>query len=348
MFKKLTLYIIIGSTLFNPVANSCTVWGRIDRKDLIIAKNRDFYPGNQQFRTVRNDEKYDFFGLYGDNQYDGKYTIKMGINETGLVVFMTFASTVPLNQRSAKVPYYNVMETILENYKDIDSIYKNSKQLFKDSTPVNYIFADRHKALICEIGLNNNYKCLPYARNKNDVVAFAQTNHYILNGLEQFNLTPQANQQTSYYRLNKINELMDSNLHKLDFNKFIEFSLNTEAVNDNPPTKFDEGFNNTYQDNSIFRTFNSHPDRKNKDHPNSDQDVSTMIIDLPIDKNKPIELYLRIINQIKDSNDSKFTQKVQYTEAKTTLETAINIPNSIIFSKKSCIRTINDKYCKPE
>lgn len=348
MFKKFTICAILSYIFCSQVASGCTVWGAIYPKNLIIGKNRDFYPGNQQFRAIKKHGKYAFFGLYGDNQYNGKYTIKMGVNEAGLVVFMTFASTIPFNKRSAEIPYYNVMENILENYKDVDSIYKNSKQLFKNSTPINYVFATRNKALICEIGLNNNYKCLPYTRSKDNITTFAQTNHYIFSGLEQYNITPQINQQTSYYRLNKINELMHNNLHELDFDKFIEFSLNTEAVNDKPLAKFDKGFSNTYQDNSIFRTFNSHPDRKNKNHPNSDQNVSTMIIDLPTDKNKPIELYLRIINQIKDLDSSDFAQTIQYSVAKTTLRKAINNSDSIAFNKKSCIRTMKTVYCKPE
>ena len=91
----------------------------------------------------------------------------MGVNQTGLVVFMTFASTIPSNQRVAKIPYYVVMEKILGNYHSVDSIHKDSKKLFQDSTPINYIFADRTKAMICEIGLKMiiNAKSIPNKRN---------------------------------------------------------------------------------------------------------------------------------------------------------------------------------------
>ena len=49
--------------------------GSIAENQILIAKNRDFYPGNQKFITVNN-AHYKFFGLYGDNQYDKKYILK--------------------------------------------------------------------------------------------------------------------------------------------------------------------------------------------------------------------------------------------------------------------------------
>ena len=346
MRKKMYRVIILSSTLLSSMSNACTVWGAITPNELIIAKNRDFYPGNQKFETIHNKGKYNFFGLYGDNEYDNVYTIKMGINETGLTVFMTFASTLPIDQREAKIPYYKVMENILGNFSSVDSISNNSQALFKDSTPINYIFADRNKAIICEIGLENNFKCSPYLRsNDSRTITFAQTNHYILTGLEQYNLTPKINQQTSYYRYDKINELMKNNLDALTFKQFINFSFNTEATNDNPPAEFDTDYSNTYQDNSIFRTFNSHPDRRNKKHQNSDQNVSTMIVKLPVEKNKPIELYLRKINDVKDTDDKSFIQNIKYSEATTTLSDAINHTDSIKYTEKACIRNINSSYC---
>ncbi|MFO0319795.1 MAG: carcinine hydrolase/isopenicillin-N N-acyltransferase family protein, partial [Neisseriaceae bacterium] len=335
---------ILCSILLIPVSNACTVWGAVTPNELLIAKNRDFYPGNQNFKVIKKKHKYSFLGLYGDNEYDNNYVIKMGINETGLTVFMTFASSVPLKQRTAKVPYYKVMENILKNYNNIDKVYNDSKELFKDSTPINYIFADRNKAMICEIGLNNEYRCIKYSRNNYKVIPFAQTNHYLHVDLAKYNFTPRVNQQSSYYRYFKIRELMESNLNSLSFEKFINFSFNTEASNDNPLAKFDLGYNNTYQENSIFRTFNSHPDRKDKLHKNSDQGVSTMIVSIPINK-KPIKVYLRIINSINDLNDKNFTQKIKYSEAITTLNHAINYPNAIKYNNKVCIRDKNTKTC---
>jgi Acyl-coenzyme A:6-aminopenicillanic acid acyl-transferase len=322
------------------------VWGTLVHDKVLIGKNRDFYPGNQKFRTAGEDTKYKFFGLYGDNQFDGKYTIKMGVNQTGLVVFMTFASTIPKNQRTAKIHYYTVMENILGNYDSVDAVYKNSQSLFQNSTPINYIFADRKQAMICEIGLKNNYKCTFYKKRDGRKVLFAQTNHYILPGMELYNLTPVINQQTSYDRFNKINELMQKNVSDLTFKKFVALSFNTEAVNDNPLAKFDTGYKNTYQDNSIFRTFNSHPDRRNTKQPNSDQDVSTMIVELPDNPNDPVNLYLRIINKITDLSDPVFTQKIDYVEGFTTLDKAINHPNMIRYTNKSCQRTIHSTRCE--
>ncbi len=344
MIKKIRFLSLLGFFLIN-VSYGCTVWGVLTQDKVLIGKNRDFYPGNQKFMIAGENAKYPFFGLYGDNQYDGKYTIKMGVNQTGLVVFMTFASTIPSKQRTAQIPYYQVMENILGNYDSVDAIYKNNKSLFQNTTPINYIFADRKKAMICEIGLHNNYLCHIYKKNDASIVKFAQTNHYILSGMQHFNFTPVIDQQTSYYRFDKINELMQKYSTDLTLKKFIDFSFNTESSNDNPLAKFDIGYKNTYQDNSIFRTFNSHPDRRDTKDPSSDQDVSTMIVELPDNPRAPVNLYLRIINKITDLSDPVFTQKIDYTEAFTTLDAATNRSSTIHYTQKSCQRTIHSAMC---
>ena len=160
-----------------------------------------------------------------------------------------------------------------------------------------------------------------------------------------YNLTDPVNQQTSYLRLHKINSLMQKYIDQLSFDEFIRFSFNTEAENDNPLAQFDRSYKNTYQDNSIFRTFNSHPDRKNPDHPNSDQAVSSMIVDIPQNTNKPIKLYLRIINKITDFNDSHYRQKVEYVEAYTTLQKIFSASTAISYVQKACERDKNSPQC---
>ena len=342
---KRIIFLVLSFCLSMSTSHACTIWGAIKSNEILIAKNRDFYPGNQEFRVVQAQHKYAFFGLYGDNEYDKHYKLKMGVNEKGLVVFMTFASTIPDAQRHVKISYDQVMEKILQDYQDIDSIYKNKEKLFHDSTPINYVFSDRNKAMICEIGLENHYQCQLYTREKNKIVTFVQTNHYILNHLVQYNITPIINQQTSYRRLIRINALMKNNIKHLDFQHWVDFSLNMEATNDDPVTPFDTGYNNTYQDNSIFRTFNSHPDRKEHKHKNSDQNVSNMIVELPKDKTSPIKLYLRIIDKITDLKGEQDAQNIQYTMAITTLETAIQHSDNINYQKKTCVRNKTSIQC---
>lgn len=341
MIKK-TIFIGFLSFTFISKTFACTVWGAILPNEILIAKNRDYYPEPQVFKTVKPKHGYAFFGLYGNNK------IKMGINENGLVVFMTFASTIPSKQRHTKISYDQVMENILTHYDNVNEIKTNAKKLFHDSTPINYVFADRKQAMTCEIGLKNHFECRPYLRISHNITTFAQTNHYLLPSLTRYNFTPVINQQTSYLREIKIVDLMNENIDALSFDKFIQFSLNTEAKNDSPSAKFDVGFNNTYQDNSIFRTFNAHPDRKNPDHVNSDQDVSTMIIELPKDKKKPIKLYLRIINAITDTYDKSDTQNIDYIEAVTTLDSALQHEDKIQYDKKSCQRNKDSISCKEE
>jgi len=327
--------------VFMHQAFACTVWGAITPNNVLLAKNRDFYPGNQKFITIADKAKYKFFALYGDNQYDHQYAIKMGVNEKGLAVFMTFASTIPASKREAKIPYFKVMENILENYSKVEDIFKESQKLFYDSTPINYIFADRKSIMVCEIGLNNVYECKIIKRNNQHKISFiAQTNHYIFPSMHKYNLTNPIDQQTSYLRFARINHLMLSHLSQLGFHYFIEFSFDTTAPNDYPLAKFDDGFKNTYQDNSIFRTFNSHPDRKNPQQANSDQAVSSMIVEIPRDQKKPIRLYLRIINKITDLNDKNFTQTVGYMDAQTTLKQALAYPDTIAFKQKTLKRNI--------
>lgn len=337
--KRYAIFLILF--VFMHQAFACTVWGAITPHNVLLGKNRDFYPGNQKFLTVAKKDKYKFFALYGDNQYDRQYVIKMGVNEKGLAVFMTFASTIPAAKREAKTPYFKVMENILENYSSTNDIFKNSQKLFYDSTPINYIFADRKSIMLCEIGLNNVYACKTTQRsNQHKITFMAQTNHYILPSMQRYNLTDPNDQQTSYLRFARINHLMLSHLSQLSFHYFIEFSFDTKAPNDYPPAKFDNDFKNTYQDNSIFRTFNSHPDRRNPQQANSDQAVSSMIVEIPRDQKKPIRLYLRIINKMTDLNDKNFTQTIDYIDAQTTLKQALAYPESISFKQKTLKRNI--------
>lgn len=344
---KKIIFFLLSTCFLISTSHACTIWGAISPNEILIAKNRDFYPGSQAFRSVKEKGKYTFFGLYGDNEYDKNHKLKMGVNEKGLVVFMTFASTIPASQRHANISYDQVMEKILKNYQDIDSIYRDKEKLFRDSTQINYVFSDRNKAMICEIGLENHYQCQLYLREKNKTVTFSQTNHYILNNLVQYNITSVINQQTSYQRLIRINALMKNNMQHLDFQHWIDFSFNTEATNDNPPASFDLSYDNTYQDNSIFRTFNSHPDRKEPKHKNSDQNVSSMIVELPVDPSMPVRLYLRIIEKITDLNNQHDTQRIKYTMAITTLQMAIQHPEHIQYQYKTCQRDKKAAQCAP-
>jgi len=343
---------ILLSTLVINTSQACTVWGAITSDEVLIAKNRDFNPGHQKFVTIKNNNKYSFFCLYADDQYNNHYTIRQGINEKGLLVLMTFASTIPVKLRSSKNTHFRIIQTILENYDTVDAVHKDSELLFQQGTPVNYIIADRHKAMVCEVGLHYEYHCQTYSKSidSSKIMTFAQTNHYIFSELKKYNLTSVKNHQTSYLRLEKINQLMQDHLATLNLQQFINFSFNTTAVNDNPLAKFDKGYSTTYQDNSIFRTFNSHPDRRNKTRPDSDQAVSTMIVKLPMNQNgnqnKPIELYLRIIKNMTDLQDKKDTQIIQYSEAMTTLDTAIDHPSMIKYTQKSCKRDSQSIMCQ--
>lgn len=188
--------------------------------------------------------------------------------------------------------------------------------------------------------------CLPGGMTVDQIPVSHLLAPCILPGMKQYNLTPVINQQTSYMRLNQINELMQKNISSLDFDQFIAFSFNAEASNDHPLAEFDKGYADTYQDNSIFRTFNSRPDRRDPQAPASDQGVSTMIVELLRNTQAPMNLYLRIINHIQDSKDAVFTQHIDYTEAKTSLDTAINSAGAITYLKKSCQRNINSKSCR--
>lgn len=343
MLKKIMITVMFLNLVGMSVSEACTTWGAITPDEILIAKNRDFFPGKQEFKTTNND-KYKIFGLYAIKVHGNYDSLKMGVNEKGLVGFITFATSVPASMRSANGTS-KVMEDILGNYDSVEQINQNSKVLFKNNKPDNYLFADRKKAMICEIGLHHHYHCEVYARNTQKVVTFSQTNHYIFPDLKKYNYTSVQDQQTSYARLNKINELMNQDLSNLTLNKFIHFSFNTEAKNDNPLADFDAGYDNTYQDNSIFRTFNSHPDRKHKEHPDSARGLSAMIVKLPKDENKPITLYLRIIDNVKDLNDKRYTQVIQYHEAKATLDQAIYHPGKIEYTSKICKRDLTSEQC---
>src|SRR5689334_2861063 len=122
MIQKIMLIIALVISMMMSVSQACTVWGAITPNKLLIAKNRDYYPEKQIVKTVHN-QKYKYFGLFAVDKKGGKESIRMGINEKGLVAYITFATTLnvlPENQRSYKVPFHHVLTNVLGNYKTVD------------------------------------------------------------------------------------------------------------------------------------------------------------------------------------------------------------------------------------
>src|SRR5471030_571437 len=99
MIRKIVIAVLLVCALGASSSQACTAWGAITPHELLIAKNRDFFPGKQSFSTTSTG-KYKFFGLHATQASDNSDPVRMGINEKGVVVLITFASTIPIEMRT--------------------------------------------------------------------------------------------------------------------------------------------------------------------------------------------------------------------------------------------------------
>ncbi|MFB9156794.1 carcinine hydrolase/isopenicillin-N N-acyltransferase family protein [Chromobacterium violaceum] len=87
---------ITGLLAFPPV-DACTLWGAAGTASMegsLLAKNRDWKPDHaQSLRLLHPEHGYAYLGLYADN--GSEPGIKAGVNQKGLAVVATEASSLP-------------------------------------------------------------------------------------------------------------------------------------------------------------------------------------------------------------------------------------------------------------
>jgi hypothetical protein len=228
--RQRVLCLTLATILFVSLpAQACTLWAAngsiVKGGGSLIVKNRDWAPEQREFlKFVSNGSGYKYFGLCADGKYPG---IKAGINEKGLVVVSATVASIPSKERRALPHKRGVLVKLLRECDCVDQALSRT-DLFLG--PEILMIADKHKVATIEIGPEGKYSV---SVKDNDSVY--HTNHYVNDGMLEFNKKVDESSQT---RFNRIRQLLYDAIKPYDLDTFIAFSTDQ---NDGP-------------DNSIFRT----------------------------------------------------------------------------------------------
>lgn len=87
---------VLGCTIFAVIGED---WAKND--STFIIKNRDWRPEKQELRVIENSGKFSFLGIFGEAPWEpeGWWTTS-GINEKGLAVVISAASSVPATEET--------------------------------------------------------------------------------------------------------------------------------------------------------------------------------------------------------------------------------------------------------
>lgn len=198
-----------GCTLFAVIGDE---WAK--NESTFIIKNRDWRPEKQELRVVEHPGKLSYLGIFGEASWEpeGWWTTS-GVNEKGLVVVISAASSVPATEETKNlwVPG-GVVAPLLANCNSVDEALRQDQWL---TYPQNLLLADNKEIALIEIGPTGekNIKRTPKGY-------LAHTNHYLEN--PEWNLrTPTLG---SMMRQERIEELLQNGQKPYDLKKLIEFS----------------------------------------------------------------------------------------------------------------------------
>ncbi len=262
-----------------PSASSCTLWSAhgdeiVRGGGTLIAKNRDWIPNHRQvLKAVAPATGYRYFGLFAEgNDEPG---LKAGINEKGLVVLSSTASSVPKLLRRETERTRALLVKLLRNCDSVDSALKDGKRFVG---PRNVMLADGKKIALVEIGLLGEHAVMVKQSG-----VLTQTNHYLDETLLKFNQKIGA---SSGRRLARIQDLLSRQARPCSLDDFIAMSADREGG----------------PDNAIWRTGGT---------PAKERTLSTWIVHSPADG--PPELYIKIANPQEEERIQrlKFTELFQ-------------------------------------
>lgn len=198
---------------------ACTIWAAAGKSVLhqgtLIAKNRDWYPGQaQRLKFVKYHKKFSYIALFADD--GAASSIKAGVNEHGLVIVNAAASQITLRKK----PYArSLMGKLLSRCMNIPDALSHP-DWFHGSRFL--LLADSRKIALVEIGKGGVFKVKTIANGK-----LCHTNHYVEPELEFLN--PNPNNRSSLSRLRLIKKGLAAQ-KKYSFMDFITMSgINSET-----------------------------------------------------------------------------------------------------------------------
>ncbi|MCX5816411.1 MAG: carcinine hydrolase/isopenicillin-N N-acyltransferase family protein [Proteobacteria bacterium] len=267
MSRELKVFSLVLITVWalliqgQSVSHACTLWAaageKVEGEGVILAKNRDYPPQQNELRLVIPETGFKYFGIFPapDNRYHG---LVAGINEKGLAIVSATAGSVSRKKRNTGMESLN--KKMLATYGSVDSVLAN-KTMFTKSHPVFYLIADKGKTAIIEVAPKGEISI----RTTENGVLF-HTNHYTDEKLLHAN---EKIGKSSLARFNRIGNLLNDHPYCFTVDDFVTFS---EDVADGP-------------DDSIWRIGGT---------PGKERTLATWIIYIP--KNGDPELYVKFAN----------------------------------------------------
>jgi isopenicillin-N N-acyltransferase like protein len=262
--NKYFIILIAAAVLLIPLqtaSHACTLWAaageKVEGEGVILAKNRDYPPQQNELRLVIPETGYKYFGIFPveGNKFHG---LVAGINEKGLAIVSATAGSVSRKRRNTSMESLN--RKILATYGSVSSVLTN-KTIFTKSHPVFYLIADKLEIAIIEVAPGGEISI----RTTENGVLF-HTNHYLDEKLFHAN---EKIGNSSLARLKRIGSLLNDHANYLTIDDFVTFSEDTAGG----------------PDDSIWRTGGA---------PGKERTLATWIIRIP--KNGDPELYVKFAN----------------------------------------------------
>jgi len=279
MHKKLIAAASILTLALPALSQACTLYGAtgptfVQGGGTLVSKNRDWTPASQTLKYVAPAHGYRYLGLFTGPNY--KFNAA-GVNEKGLYVAMSTASSVPKAERSQIKAYRSPdglrgNEYLLRHTANVLEALSHT-EIFKE--PVNYILADNHMVAFVEVFPDGTHSVRLTTNG-----TLSHTNHYVTAEGMPFNKKIGLSSQTRY---NRINTLLGTTTQPLTLADFITFSTDQDAG----------------PDNSIFRTGSK---------PEGTQTLANFIVYLPPEGSPTI--YVNYRTESGENNRETFGPKV--------------------------------------
>lgn len=257
---KLLTFVFSIAMLISTSLEACTLFASsgdsVENGGTIIAKNRDFEPQNQKVCLVTSG-KIPYYGLFSEDG-KGKWSVKAGVNEKGLVVVSAMSSCIPGKQRHA-MPSKPFMSNALKNYATVAEFLEHKNELLG---PRFIMVADAEEIACIEVGAEGK---LSITRKANGLLA--HTNHYLASELQANNIRIT---ESSLVRYDRIKALLQNSQKPLNLDHFIDMG---QDMNDGP-------------NNSIWRIGEN----------SKTESLASFIVQ--VNKNKDFTLYLKYRTQI--------------------------------------------------
>lgn len=194
------LTINISTTAFGCTLFAVTGDDWVKNGSTFIIKNRDWRLEKQELRVIESSDKLSYIGIFGEAPWEPEgWWATSGINEKGLVVVISAASSVPTTEETKNlwVPG-GVVAPLLANCSSVEEALQQDQWL---TYPQNLLLADNKEIALIEIGPTGEKNIKRTSKGY-----LAHTNHYLEN--PEWNLrTPTLG---SVMRQERIEELLQS------------------------------------------------------------------------------------------------------------------------------------------